>query len=331
MEKFNLVVCGGTFEYLHEGHKAFLRFAFLKGKKVLLGLTSDEYVKSNGKGTISSYAERKNKLEAFLEKENVSGRVEIEPIDNAHIPRIWEKLPIEAIIVTEDSFKGAEAINKKRKEQGLPLLKIVVFPFVLASNGQVISSSKIRDKKVNVQSNFEALVLPDNLRPELKKPMGALITDFDNWIKTNSFTINPLQVITVGDVITKTFNELKFQQKISVIDFYVKREKKFSNIKELGFLGKEEIVEVENPAGYITNSLFGSVKKIMSLLKTSKRIILKIEGEEDLAVLPFLLFAPLGFTIFYGQPDKGVVKVDVAKNTRDTASYLISRFSPKNL
>ncbi len=49
MKKFDLVATGGTFDIIHKGHLALLNKAFTISSKVIIGLSSDELVKKNGK------------------------------------------------------------------------------------------------------------------------------------------------------------------------------------------------------------------------------------------------------------------------------------------
>ena len=44
MKKFKKVAVGGTFDELHSGHKALINKAFEVGEKVVIGLSSGEFV-----------------------------------------------------------------------------------------------------------------------------------------------------------------------------------------------------------------------------------------------------------------------------------------------
>ncbi|MEK7518103.1 MAG: pantetheine-phosphate adenylyltransferase [Patescibacteria group bacterium] len=328
MKKYNLVVCGGTFDHFHRGHREFLRHILSISRRVLIGLTTDKFVKSkNNSQWVESYQLRKRKIMEFLDKEKAINTVQIEPIDDIYIPKIWENLPIEAIVVSENTIKGAEAINSKRKEQGKSLLKIEIVPLVKYQNNEYISSSRIRNGEINKEGVpyidpiwlEKRLVIPLELRKDLKKPFGLLFRD-PQKVKIPKCAC----LITVGDVTTKIFNELKLNQNISVIDFKVARKKEFSNLLQLGFSSKIKVINAKNPAGRLTPSLFSKVISIFSLYK-NERVVLKIEGEEDLAVLPFILIAPLNSIIFYGQPAQGLVRVEVSEENKEKTYGLVSR------
>ena len=346
--KYNLVVCGGTFDYFHKGHREFLRYALSISRKLLIGLTSDKYVKTKNKEEMTeSYKIRKQQLEEFLHQENAINRVLIESIDDIFIPKLWEKLSIEAIVVTKDTILAAEKINLRRKEQGRYPLKIKVASLVKSNDKGYISSSKIRNGEIDRDGMpyinpiwfRRKLFITEGLRRSFKKPFGTILKNgviLANEVRPESpsgvrdagrASKTYPYLITVGDVTTKKFNNLRFNQDISIVDFKVSRKKKFSSLAELGFSGKEKIIKFSNPAGCLTPSLFKTAPQVFKLRRKNGRIILQIDGEEDLSVLPLTLAAPLGSVIFYGQPSEGVVRVEVSEKSKKMASRFVSRFS----
>jgi len=328
--KYSIVVCGGTFDNFHKGHREFLRFCLSIGNKLLLGLTTDRYVADKGNDkSIEDYETRKKQVEDFLRQEKAIERVAIEPIDNAYVPKIWEHLPIEAIIVSKNTIEGANKINIKRQEQKKYPLAIEIVPLVKNENNEYISSSKIRSGEIDIEGKpyispywlKHDLQITKDLRKKLKKPFGELIKN-EQDIERLKYSY----LATVGDVSTRTFNKLGFKQDISVIDFHVARKKVFSKIEELGFLGKQKIIKVKNPAGYLTSDLFKGVLRLFAYSKDKQKALL-VEGEEDLCVLPLTLRSPLNSVIFYGQPNEGMVKVNVSEETKKKAYQIVSKFS----
>lgn len=333
MEHYKLIVCGGTFDYLHEGHKAFMRFMLGLSDKILLGLTSDTYANEKTKDFVESYDARKKDLETFLAQEQALEKVVIWPIDDVYIPPQWEKLPIEAIFVSEESRNGADLVNHKREKQGLRQLPVVVFPLVKSADGGVISSTRIRNGEINRLGRLwikplwfeKTLQLPDEQRSKLTDPFGELIDKLQLWVTSQQIVSKKL--ITVGDVITKSCNELHLAQKVSVIDFLTQRQRVFTNILELGFTGNEKEFLITNQPSHIMPEAFRVARQIFSPFQIQERIIVQVSGEEDLVVLPFLLAAPLGFIILYGQPKQGVVKIVVSEESKEKAYTIVDKFT----
>ena len=83
-KKFETVAIGGTFDMFHSGHRALLLKAFEVGNRVLIGLSSDDFVKALGKPRkIASYAKRLEELKNFLKKNDFWDRAEIIPLNDA--------------------------------------------------------------------------------------------------------------------------------------------------------------------------------------------------------------------------------------------------------
>lgn len=340
MKKFNLVVCGGTFDHFHKGHESLLKLAFSLGNKVIIGITSDDYINSSkfkvpasqrgeqSSKLIETFEKRKQSVLGLIKKEEVSDKTEIVKIDDLFGPTLSKDYLIDAIVVSEDTRKGAEIINERRKRIGLKELNLFIAPQVLAEDGKLISSARIRNGEIDRTGRLyikpswfkTGLILPQNLRQELKKPFGELLKDIKSLFNDKNCLL-----ITVGDVTTKAFNEKSLEQNISVIDLRVNREKKFTNIKELGFVGSENIYYADNPAGYISSNLFEKLSEIFQS-KIKDKIILQVNGEEDLVVLPLILVAPLNAVIYYGQPNQGIVRIRVSEEIKKIVYELVNRF-----
>ena len=142
-KRFRKVVVGGTFDRLHLGHKALLRKAFEVGKYVYIGLTSNEMIRNKPYAEkILPYEVRLKDLLKFLDVNGYSN-YRIIKIHNA-IGFAGEMKSLEAIVVSEETYKGALVVNKARAERGLKPLEIVVIPIIKSHVGPKISSSLIR-------------------------------------------------------------------------------------------------------------------------------------------------------------------------------------------
>jgi pantetheine-phosphate adenylyltransferase len=149
MRKFQKVAVGGTFDELHRGHMTLLGKAFEVGEKVVIGLSSDEFVSKMDKPHITaSYDERHRELEAFLELSGLAVRAEIVPLNDPCGLTISGK-GLEALVVSKETQKTAERINEKRQKAGLAPLEIVAVNMVPAENNTPISTTRIRSGEID--------------------------------------------------------------------------------------------------------------------------------------------------------------------------------------
>ncbi len=149
MRKFRKVAVGGTFDELHRGHKALLDKAFEIGSKVVIGLTSDEFVTRMGKPhQTSSYDERLKELAAFLKSSGLNGNVEIVPLNDPYGLTISCK-GLEALVVSKETEKTAQIINDRRVKAGLAPLEIIAVEMVPAENNTPISTTRIRSGEID--------------------------------------------------------------------------------------------------------------------------------------------------------------------------------------
>ncbi|NJF25740.1 phosphopantetheine adenylyltransferase [Thermococcus sp. Bubb.Bath] len=140
---YRKVVVGGTFDRLHLGHKALLRKAFEVGEYVYVGLTSDEMIVNK------PYAEKI--LPYGLRLRDLLKFFEVNGLRNYRVIKIHTAIgfadrlkDLEAIVVSEETYKGAIIVNRAREEKGLPPLDVITIKLVRSRIGPKISSSLIR-------------------------------------------------------------------------------------------------------------------------------------------------------------------------------------------
>lgn len=348
---YTLIAIGGTFDHLHAGHEAFLTAAFRAGQRVLIGLTSDEMASSKvrnlkseirNKLQIQNFQTRKKRLELFLAGKGWLERASISKINDVYGP-VVERRDVEAMVVSRETLVGARKINRKRRELGLSPLKILTIPFSLAQDRRRISSTRIRggsiDRVGQVYGHLPIFgqKMPEAIRQRLKQPLGEIITDiskrFGPGCKPAPACMTKSMLITVGDVVTKTMNVIDPEIiDIAIVDYRVNRKVVHRSLTDVGYTPKQIrnviVTSVKNPPGWMTTTLVAAVKKaIGDYLATGKRQVVRVIGEEDLAGVPAILFAPLGAVVVYGQPGEGMVMVEVTEGKKhEIMKVLGSRF-----
>ena len=158
--------------------------------------------------------------------------------------------------------------------------------------------------------------IPENIRNQLKIPLGDLIKDVNKeniLSKINSESI----VITVGDKTTENMIDLGIRPQIQVIDGLEKRNQRNIPVDETI---KTELI-CKNPPGQITEESIQTIQKAFSC-ELPVRIIVK--GEEDLLVIPTCIFAPENSVVMYGQPNEGLVIVRVTPEIRSKVQKIVS-------
>ncbi len=142
------VAMGGTFDILHDGHRALLGAAFaMEPAQILIGLTSDRFAREI-RTAVHPYDLRERRLRAFLRSRRWRGFV-IEPIEDAFGPA--DDLPdLDAIVVSAERVPVAKALNEARASKGLVPLQIHAVAMVLAEDGLPIQSRRIREGVIDV-------------------------------------------------------------------------------------------------------------------------------------------------------------------------------------
>ena len=158
--------------------------------------------------------------------------------------------------------------------------------------------------------------LPDSLRDQLKIPLGILLPiDQDNKTNIQKYLSDDSYIITVGDRTTEKMIDFDLIPSLQIIDGLEKRIK-----RDIIKLGSAFEFKIDNPAAEITLESIEIIKKAFSL---NPPIRLTVNGEEDLLVLPACIHAPENSVILYGQPNKGLVLVQITTEIRNKAQALL--------
>ena len=147
--------------------------------------------------------------------------------------------------------------------------------------------------------------LPDDLRDQLKNPLGNLISDNDpnkeNIIKKISAEST---IITVGDRTTENMLQLGLKPQVQIIDGLEKRNQRIVLTDD----SVNTNLSCKNPPGEITEE---SIQVIQKAFSCESPVRITVDGEEDLLVIPVCIHAPENSIVMYGQPNEGLVIIRV--------------------
>ena len=153
MSKFSLIAMGGTFDIIHHGHITLLSTAFDISEKVIIGLTSDEFVQKKGKNPIHKYDERLKNLTSIIFKKFPNSYFEISQLQNDFGPAVFEK-EVQALVVSDETKNQGNILNKLRTERNLSPVEIIVVPMTLAKDGRRISTTRIKNSEIDSDGNL---------------------------------------------------------------------------------------------------------------------------------------------------------------------------------
>ena len=153
MSKFSLIAMGGTFDIIHHGHITLLSTAFDISEKVIIGLTSDEFVQKKGKNPIHKYDERLKNLTSIIFKKFPNSYFEISQLNNDFGPAVFEK-EVQALVVSDETKNQGNILNKLRTERNISTVEIIVVPMTLAKDGKRISTTRIKNSEIDADGNL---------------------------------------------------------------------------------------------------------------------------------------------------------------------------------
>lgn len=129
----------GTFDVLHDGHRALIRRAFEISDDVVVGITSDRMA-SKGRDEYVPMEIRRRELEAFL---NTLGRYTLFELDDIYGPdEIMDDVQI--LVVSEETLPNGNLLNERRVSRGLEPMELSVVPLVRSGDSKISSSAILR-------------------------------------------------------------------------------------------------------------------------------------------------------------------------------------------
>lgn len=344
MTQFKKIALGGTFDHFHYGHLVFLGSAFLNAEKVVIGLTTDNLIKNKPYSwAIQTFKERKKNLLNYLSQRDRLKKAEIVPLEDSFGPSISQK-DIEALVVTSRTKKTALMINRIRKRRNLPPLTILEVPLLRGMDKRIISSDRIRrgeinqlgenywEKTLELFKNRETIYLPEKLKERLRKPLGKVFAGSESQIiKTGESLANyikkyqPKILISVGDIVSFSLIKNNLVPSITVVDFYSKKKAIGSEIKRL--INYDFHFKTSNKPSTLNKKAVVSIQRAVKEFLTKKRLQkIFVEGEEDLLVLPAIIFSPLKCLIVYGHWQYGAIVIEVSETIKEKVVKLLKRF-----
>lgn len=140
------VVVAGTFGPLHDGHRALFETALEFGSDgVVVGLTSDDLAPESRSEPrpIPSFEDRERTVSrAFAELDRWGRDVTIRELTD-ELGIVTDDPDIDALVISPETAPELVDVNDARREAGMDPIRGLVVPYVLAEDGERISSTRV--------------------------------------------------------------------------------------------------------------------------------------------------------------------------------------------
>lgn len=164
------------------------------------------------------------------------------------------------------------------------------------------------------------VVFTEKAKELVRKPLGKLLAGPKDKVASGVISIlnkdDFEKVIVVGDFSARVFLERKLPADIFIIDGKIERRPVNKPV-----VAKAVKRSVTNPAGRISARAFSLVGEAT---KFESPVLIEVKGEEDLLTLAAIVEAPLNSLVFYGQPRRGMVAVEITRRKKRSIERLLS-------
>ena len=137
------IAVGGTFEYLHDGHKALIKKAFelADGGEVYIGLTSNEMARQRSRDVDDCQIRKANLLQYIEGLDLPNKQYTVVELTDPYGTTLTDDF--DYIVVSPETLPVALKINELREHAKCSLIEIVNVEYVLADDEVPISSTRI--------------------------------------------------------------------------------------------------------------------------------------------------------------------------------------------
>ena len=332
---FQRGLLGGTFDHFHKGHEKLLTHALEKCALLELWVTSEKMAYEK-KGWIETYETRIYSIKKWIKENKLENRIEIFKLSDKVGPAETRE-DCDAIVCTEETLPRCEKINSTRIKSNLKPLEIIIVDHLFTEDKIILSSSLIRlgeynrkgEKWINYKHISKKLHMPKSAEKGLKKPLGVLYEGpeddtsiaIENAIR--DLTSRTGKIVAVGDICVSALRDKNIIPDIAVVDGMTKREILPDNLKP-NKEGYDEIISCVNPAGCISPQFSDC---LIAAAKADHKVMIIVEGEEDLAPIILHLALPLDSFLIYGQPHKGIVMCRSSEYAKTKCKLRLEEFT----
>ena len=145
----NVVLIGGTFDVLHQGHRKYIERAFEKGDKVFIQLSSDNYAASLRKEyKVKSYYQRASQIRNYI-IHNFNKSFKIVKLNSLQELEKFciQDNEINTVLAINEYQKLFKKFNELRIRNNRQKLNILEMEIIKDNNGNKFSSTKINGNR----------------------------------------------------------------------------------------------------------------------------------------------------------------------------------------
>lgn len=162
------------------------------------------------------------------------------------------------------------------------------------------------------------LELPDDLRGELAKPYGPILSEED----LAGHIRGCRRVFAIGDMVNASLVRMGIEPDIMIFDYHTQRGPCEEETKEILKSVEGANIKVTNPQGKLSADLWNAIAKSTKSVRKTK---IEVKGEEDLASLACIELADMGDCVIYGIPNEGISVIRIDEDIKRIVSNLLSR------